>query len=181
MPLLDEIEQIFQGLEADSAKILKKDAGDEPLRFERSLDMRFVGQGSEVNVLLPAGDFTRLEKAGRFGASSMRPMRNSTAGPIRTPRWNSSISKYGPACPSGSCNCLNWRAGESRPWRQAVRGRRQAYSPLAREFIPYTVYDRYQLFPGPGFQVRPLSRRRSRPSSWVRMPGWRWMISDSFG
>ena len=67
---LDEIEQIFQGLEADSAKILKKEAGEETLHFERSLDMRFVGQGSEVNVPLPAGDFTRLEKA--RGSASFR-------------------------------------------------------------------------------------------------------------
>ena len=33
----------------------------------------------------------------------------------------------------------------------AVKGQRQAYSPMARDFIPYTVYDRYQLFPGARF------------------------------
>ena len=87
-----EIEQIFRELEADAAKILKKEAGDEIVRFERSLDMRFVGQGSEINVPVPAGDFTKLEKR-RSGASSMMSMRSSTAGPIRTRRWSSSTSR----------------------------------------------------------------------------------------
>ena len=28
---------------------------------------------------------------------------------------------------------------------------REAYSPIARNFIPYTIYDRYKLFPGAFF------------------------------
>ena len=34
----------------------------------------------------------------------------------------------------------------------ATKGQRQAYSPIAREFIPYTVYDRYKLFPKARFK-----------------------------
>ena len=30
---------------------------------------------------------------------------------------------------------------------RAMKGKRKVYSPLARDFIHYTVYDRYQLFP----------------------------------
>jgi N-methylhydantoinase A len=33
----------------------------------------------------------------------------------------------------------------------AVKGERNAYSPIARDFIPYTVYDRYKLAPGAAF------------------------------
>ena len=147
---LDEIEHIFQGLEADSAKILKKEAGDETLLFERSLDMRFVGQGSEINVPLPAGDFTRLEKA------KVRRL------------FDEAYEKlYGRTYPDSEVEFINFKVRASLPERllqlptlevrekpsleAAVRGRRQAYSPLAREFIPYTVYDRYQLFPGARF------------------------------
>ena len=147
---LDEIEHIFQGLEADSAKILKKEAGDETLLFERSLDMRFVGQGSEINVPLPAGDFTRLEKA------KVRRL------------FDEAYEKlYGRTYPDSEVEFINFKVRASLPERllqlptlevrekpsleAAVRGRRQAYSPLAREFIPYTVYDRYKLFPGARF------------------------------
>jgi N-methylhydantoinase A/oxoprolinase/acetone carboxylase beta subunit len=147
---LDEIEHIFQGLEADSAKILKKEAGDETIHFERSLDMRFVGQGSEINVPLPAGNFTQLEKA------KVRRL------------FDEAYEKlYGRTYPDSEVEFINFKVRASLPERllqlptlevrqkpsleAAVRGRRQAYSPLAREFIPYTVYDRYQLFPGARF------------------------------
>jgi N-methylhydantoinase A len=35
---------------------------------------------------------------------------------------------------------------------QATKGKRKAYSPVARDFIPYTVYDRYNLFPKAKFK-----------------------------
>ena len=35
---------------------------------------------------------------------------------------------------------------------EAVKGRRPAYSGMAGDFIPFTVYDRYKLFPGARFQ-----------------------------
>ncbi|MFH1487655.1 MAG: hydantoinase/oxoprolinase family protein, partial [Pseudomonadota bacterium] len=34
----------------------------------------------------------------------------------------------------------------------AVKGQRPAYSGIAGDFIPYTVYDRYGLFPGAEFK-----------------------------
>jgi N-methylhydantoinase A len=33
----------------------------------------------------------------------------------------------------------------------AKKGKRLAYSQIARDFIPYTVYDRYKIFPGAKF------------------------------
>jgi N-methylhydantoinase A len=35
---------------------------------------------------------------------------------------------------------------------RAIKGKRKAYSPVAGDFIPYTVYDRYKLFPGVKFK-----------------------------
>ena len=35
--------------------------------------------------------------------------------------------------------------------REAVKGERQAFSGIACDFIPFTVYDRYKLFPGATF------------------------------
>ena len=35
---------------------------------------------------------------------------------------------------------------------EAVKGQRPAYSAKAKEFIPYTVYDRYRLFEGAKFR-----------------------------
>jgi N-methylhydantoinase A/oxoprolinase/acetone carboxylase beta subunit len=147
----NEIENIFKGLEADAGKILKKEAADETIRYERSLDMRFVGQGSEVNVPVPAGDFTELKRTD-----------------VR--RYFDDVYEklYGRTYPESEVEFINFKVRASLPERllqlpkldgkkgqsldAATKGQRQAYSPIAREFIPYTVYDRYKLFPKARFK-----------------------------
>ena len=146
-----EIERIFRGLEADAGKILKKEAADDVIRYERSLDMRFVGQGSEVNVPIQTGDFKEFKRE-----------------EIR--RLFDDIYKklYGRTYPESEVEFINFKVRASLPERLlqlpklekkqgqtldlAVKGQRLAYSPIAREFIPYTVYDRYKLSPGDEFQ-----------------------------
>ena len=74
---------------------------------------------------------------------------------------------YGRTYPDSEVEFINFKVRASLPERllqlpkiqgrkeqtldAAVKGKRPAYSPLAREFIPYTVYDRYRLFPGARF------------------------------
>jgi len=36
--------------------------------------------------------------------------------------------------------------------KEAIKGQRPAYSGIAKDFIPYTVYDRYKLFPNAKFK-----------------------------
>jgi N-methylhydantoinase A/oxoprolinase/acetone carboxylase beta subunit len=147
----NEIENIFKGLEADAGKILKKEAADETIRYERSLDMRFVGQGSEVNVPVPAGDFTKLKRA------NVRRLFDDVYEKL-----------YGRTYPESEVEFINFKMRASLPERllqlpkldrkkgqsldAATKGQRQAYSPITREFIPYTVYDRYKLFPKARFK-----------------------------
>lgn len=146
-----EIEVIFRGLESEAAKILKKEAADDAIRYERSLDMRFVGQGAEVNVPLPAGEFTKLQRAD-----------------VRSSFDDVYEKLYGRTYPESEVEFINFKVRASLPERLlqlpklavkkgqtldgAIKGKRQAYSPTARDFIPYTVYDRYKLFPGAKFQ-----------------------------
>jgi N-methylhydantoinase A/oxoprolinase/acetone carboxylase beta subunit len=145
-----EIEKIFRELEADGEKTLKKAGKDEAVRFERSLDMRFVGQGSETNVPLAERDFTRLKRDG-----------------IRK-RFDQIYEKlYGRTYPDSVVEFINFKVRASLPERlfkfsklekkgqslkAAVKGRRPAYSGIAKDFIPYTVYDRYKLFPNAKFK-----------------------------
>lgn len=141
-----EIEDIFRGLEGDAAKILRKEAGDDVIRFERSMDMRFVGQGSEVNVPEASREFTATTK------EDIRRLFDDTYEKL-----------YGRTYPDSEVEFVNFRVRASLPERllqlprldekggqtlaDAVKGERLAYSPIARQFIPYTVYDRYRLFP----------------------------------
>lgn len=146
----DEIEGIFKDLEEEAGKILMKEAADDTIRYARSLDMRFVGQGAEIQVSPPEGDFTGFEK------TDLRRL------------FDEAYKKlYGRTYPESEVEFINFKVRASLPERllklprqngkggqtleEAVKGQRSAYSPMARDFIPYTVYDRYRLFPGAGF------------------------------
>ena len=145
-----EIEKIFKDLEAQGAKNLQKTGKKEAIRFERSLDMRFVGQGAETAVPVREKNFTKAEKE-----------------EIRA-RFDQIYEKlYGRTYPESAVEFINFKVRASLPerlfhfsrleahgrsFKDAVKGRRPAYSGIARDFIPYTVYDRYKLFPNARFK-----------------------------
>jgi len=145
-----EVEKIFQEMEAEGAKTLQKAGTEENITFERALDMRFVGQGSETNVPAPEGDFSLVEKQ-----------------EVRR-RFDGIYEKlYGRTYPESAVEFINFKVRAGLPERllrfprvekkvdaihDAVKGERRAYSGIAGDFIPYTVYDRYTLFPGAEFQ-----------------------------
>ena len=145
-----ETEEIFKELEAEAAKILKKEATEKDIHFQRSLDMRFVGQGAETNVPISERDFTKLKKED-----------------IRRRFDEVYVKLYGRTYPDSEVEFINFKVRASLPERllqlpklekkggslaDAVKGKRQAYSATARDFIPYTVYDRYKLFPTATFR-----------------------------
>jgi N-methylhydantoinase A/oxoprolinase/acetone carboxylase beta subunit len=146
----DEIEKIFREMEAEGTRTLEKSGKTEDIKFERSVDVRFVGQGSETNVAIPESDCREVQRE-----------------EVRR-RFDEVYEKlYGRTYPDSPVEFINFRVRASLPERllqlpeiekkatsldDAVKGKRQAYSGMARDFIPYTVYDRYMLFPGAKFQ-----------------------------
>ncbi len=144
-----DIEGIFKGLESDASKILQKEASGDMIRFERSLDMRFVGQGSEMNIPVPGGDFSKV-----------------TPGEVRKFFDDAYERLYGRTYPDSEVEFINFKVraslpekllqlpkvdGKGRTLEKAVKGQRLAYSPISKDFIPFTVYDRYNLFPSAQF------------------------------
>ena len=145
-----EIEKIFRQLEREATNILKKEASGKDIRLERSLDMRFVGQGSETRVQIPEGDFGRMKKE-----------------EVRR-RFDEVYEKlYGRTYPDSDVEFINFKVRASLPERliqfprmdkrensldQAIKGNRKAYSPIAKDFISYAVYDRYKFSPNATFR-----------------------------
>ncbi|NOQ95216.1 MAG: hydantoinase/oxoprolinase family protein [Desulfobacterales bacterium] len=145
-----EIEEIFKEMEAEGARTLQKSDTEEDIGFERSVDARFVGQGSETNIPIPETDFTKVKKE-----------------EVRR-RFDEVYEKlYGRTYPDSPVEFINFKVRASLPERllrlpkvekkvgslmDAVKRERQAYSGIAKGFIPYTVYDRYKLYPGDEFQ-----------------------------
>jgi N-methylhydantoinase A len=145
-----EIEEIFQSLEAEGARTLSSAGGAAEVKFARTVDVRFVGQGAETNIPVPDGDFSRVERA-----------------EIRR-RFDDIYERlYGRTYPDSEIEFINFKVRASLPERllrlpreelregdlsRAVKCERSAYSQAAGDFIPFTVYDRYLLFPGAAFR-----------------------------
>jgi N-methylhydantoinase A len=115
-----EVEKIFKEMEREGAKTLQKTGETKHIQFERSLDMRFVGQGAETNVFVSKRNFTQVKRE-----------------EVRSQFDDIYENLYGRTYPDSPVEFI---------------GQRPAYSGIAKDFIPYTVYDRYKLFPGAQFQ-----------------------------
>ena len=57
-----ELEKLFKEMETEGASVFQRAGETEQITFARSIDMRFVGQGSETNVPLPDKDFAQLSR-----------------------------------------------------------------------------------------------------------------------
>jgi len=146
----DEIEGIFKAMEAEGVKTLRKTGQEEAVTCERSVDVRYIGQGSETNIPVPESDFNQVEKE-----EILR-------------RFHEIYKKlYGRTYPDSPVEFINFKVRASLPERllrlpriqkngtslqQAVKGERRAYSRMAKDFIPHTVYDRYELQPEARFE-----------------------------
>ncbi len=145
-----EIEGIFKVMEAEGARTLQKSGTAEDIIFERSVDARFVGQGSETNIPVLESNFANVKK---------EDMRR---------RFDEIYEKlYGRTYPDSPVEFINFKVRASLPekllqlpkmkkragsLKDAIKGERQAYSGIAKDFIPYTVYDRYKLYSDAKFQ-----------------------------
>ncbi len=144
-----EIEELFQSMEREGAAVLRKAGTTESVQYERSLDMRFIGQGFETNIPLARRNFAEF---------SQEEIRRSFDEAYK--------NLYGRTYPESEVEFVSFRVRARLPERalrlpklavkasslkDTIKGQRLAYSPIARDFIPFTVYDRYSLFPGARF------------------------------
>ena len=142
----DQIEGLFQDLEREAGGILQQADRSRRLRFERTLMMRFVGQGAETDLPIERRPFQKWSKAA-----------------IRR-RFDAVYQKlYGRTYPENAVELVTFKVRASlpeRPFRlpplarrkgnmsECIKGRRPAFSVLRKKFVPFTVYDRLKLYPG---------------------------------
>ncbi len=146
-----DIETIFKKMEIDGMRTLEiRGMMEKDIRYERSMDMRFVGQGSETNIMIDERNFTKIQKdeiRSRFDATYER--------------------LFGRTYPDTPVEFLNFKVRarlpkkllqlprlgkKNRSFKDAVKGKRKAYSQITGDFIDYVVYDRYGLFPDARFR-----------------------------
>jgi N-methylhydantoinase A/oxoprolinase/acetone carboxylase beta subunit len=145
-----QIEEIFTEMEKEGAATLQVSGTTDSVIFERSVDARFVGQGSETNIPISETDFRQVRR------SAIRQ------------RFDRIYEKlYGRTYPDSPVEFINFRVRTSLPERllelpkldhdeedssAAVKGERPAYSAISQDYVPFTVYDRYRLPSGTKLQ-----------------------------
>jgi N-methylhydantoinase A len=175
--LWERLNSIYTEIEARGRDLLL-DAGVAPeeVRFMRSADMRYVGQGFEISVSLPRGE---------FNPESLEIFRSAFEEEYR--------SLYQRLCPEIPIECVNWRLtatgprpeiGEVKWWSpgvsltEALKGERRAYLPAGRTYAPVPVYDRYLLPVGAEIDGPAIIEERESTLV-INGPGWARV--DEFG
>jgi N-methylhydantoinase A len=143
---LDEIEHLFKELEEEGTAILQQAGKDETVIFERTLMMRFVGQGAETDLRLEQKPFNHLEKI------QIRELFDDVYRKL-----------YGRTYPETPVEFVTFKVRASLPQREfripplqqttgelsdCIKGERRAFSLVRKEYVPFRVYDRLKLFPG---------------------------------
>jgi N-methylhydantoinase A len=142
----NQIEALFAELEREAAANLQATDRRQRVSFERTLMMRFVGQGSETALAIERKPFQKWSQAA-----------------IRR-RFDDAYQKlYGRTYPENAVEFVTFKVRASLPQRpfrlpplerrkgrigECIKGRRPAFSVLQRKCVPFTVYDRLKFFPG---------------------------------
>jgi N-methylhydantoinase A len=142
----NEIERLFRELEEEGAVILQQAGKHEKIMFERTLMMRFVGQGAETDLPIEHKPFQQWEK------EHIREL------------FDDAYKKlYGRTYPDTPVEFVTFKVRASLPQREfripplrqtegrledCIKGERPAFSLIRKAYIPFTVYDRFKLFPG---------------------------------
>ena len=141
----NEIETLFNELEKESAHILEDAARGKKIMYERTLLMRFVGQGAETDLVVEAKAFHTFSKThirDLFDEEYKRLYgRTYHETPVEfvTFKVRASLPKRPFSIPKLS--------NKTRDIKDCIKGKRPAFSLIQKDYIPFTVYDRSKLFP----------------------------------
>jgi N-methylhydantoinase A len=146
-----------------------QEAGISPehIFFTRTADMRYAGQGYEIEVPVSNGE---------LNASTIDELRNSfyqtyetlfdrkvNDVPVEAVNWRLTVSGLAPEAE------LNAHTSEVQNLDAALKGNRQVYYPDEQDFLAAPVYDHYKLYPGAEFTGPAIVEQRE--STTILGPG----------
>jgi N-methylhydantoinase A/oxoprolinase/acetone carboxylase beta subunit/N-methylhydantoinase B/oxoprolinase/acetone carboxylase alpha subunit len=169
------INDLFDGMESEGrALLVRAGVREDDIRVARIAEMRYVGQGHEVEATIPAGvlDANQLATITASFETAYRALyhRLPQGMAIEALNWRVTVSGPAPAMPAVMVTARR-RAHE------AVKGRRPAYFEEAGGFVETPVYDRYALAPGDRFGGPAIVEERE--STAVIGPGAECRVDDA--
>ena len=138
----EQIATMYREIEGELEDLLNEAGLDRSqITFARSLDIRYIGQGVELEIPVPHSLATPGEIERRFlGAYSDRYGWTLRGAAVEVINWR--VTAIGPLP-----NVMTTVNGH-RPSGASLKGNRQVYLPEERRFTDCPVYDRYALVPG---------------------------------
>jgi len=169
------LQGLYASMEAHAIASLKAlGVREDEIDFHRSADMRFSGQGYEIEAVLPAGhlDASRSAKIRDTFIDAYKQLfeRAPEGLPIEGLSWRLAATGRRPALN------LDFR-GAATAAGSAKKGTRRVYFHHERDFIESPVYDRYKLAPGSSLLGPAVFEERE--STVVVGPGARIDVDDS--
>lgn len=138
------IHNLFNELEVEGSDILTRSGVPaSEVWHERSVEMRFIGQGNEIEVPVPApGPSWQHDVSASFAREYERKF-----GDVAPSKVGIEILTWRVRS-SGSEPNSNLRFRSTSAASEALKGQRMAYFPTEGEYVMTPVYDRYHLTPG---------------------------------
>ena len=166
---IDRLNSIFGDMERSVLSLLENArVPEQDVIIIRSADMRYKGQGFEINVLVPSGEITSeaiqtLQRA--FEEEYLRHYKRLNRGfEIEALNWRVFASGPKPEVK------LNFHTPLEGNLDDALKSRRKVYFDEYKEYIDCPVYDRYALPPGSSFKGPAIVEERE--STAVVSPQW---------
>jgi N-methylhydantoinase A len=152
-----QINRLFEEMEAEGRRIVRgAGLAEADIFVRRSAEMRYLGQGHEVDVPIPLGRLG-AESAATIIASfesayRLLYSRTPQGVPLEALNWRAVVSGPAPDVlgqPHGSA--ADGRSGGAISGPRQVKATRKAYFPEAAGYVDTAVYDRDALAPGAHF------------------------------
>jgi len=152
-----QVNGLFAEMEAEGREVLRRSGlADREMRVRRTAEMRYVGQGHEVECEMPPGMLS-AESLAAITASfeaAYRTLYSRTPMGVAIEALNWRLVVTGPApefamsAAAGEAGSGTGESGTSSEAPAVVKGSRKAYFPEAQGYVDTPVYDRYALRPG---------------------------------
>jgi N-methylhydantoinase A len=172
-----QINGLFSEMEAEGRAVLRRAEVDpDDITVRRTAEMRYTGQGHEVEVEVPAGTLSVASLAAITAnfETAYRALYSRTPMGVPIEALNFRVVVSGPV-PDISVSGPKSGAPAARV-SLAPKSTRKAYFPEARGYVDTPVYDRYALQPGAAFQGPAIIEERE--STTVAGPGARLRVDD---
>ncbi|HET9488544.1 MAG TPA: hydantoinase/oxoprolinase family protein [Methylomirabilota bacterium] len=170
------VNALYADIEAQGRALLARaGVAAADVQVTRLAEMRYLGQGHEVEAAVPAGELSAASLSlitAAFEAAYRALYHRLPQGvPIEVLNWRVTLSGPRPALRLGAA-----AGGTAATVAPALKTTRSAYFSEARGFIPTPVYDRYRL--GPGISFAGPAILEERESTAVIGPGARCRVDE---